>query len=177
MIQVVTGVTLENANEEKFKTTFKTAIADALGLTMDRIKITKISEITGRRLSENNTGRRLANDIYSHFRSLIETSVFIEYTVTAANTNAAAVQSAIAAASGNVAAALVSSGYAGATVADPVLATSAPTAAPVMAHPFSVGAIIGIAVGGFVAISVVVAVMCMWSRKSRARAPIADTGN
>lgn len=168
MIQVVTGVTLENANEEKFKTTFKTAIADALGLTMDRIKITKISEITGRRLSEN---------IYSQFRSLITTSVFIEYTVTAANTNAAAVQSAIAAASANVAAALVSSGYAGATVADPVLATSAPTAAPVMAHPFSVGAIIGIAVGGFVAISVVVAVMCMWSRKSRARAPIADTGN
>lgn len=161
-------MTLANANEENFKTTFKTAIADALGLTMDRIKITKISEITGRRLSEN---------IYSQFRSLITTSVFIEYTVTAANTNAAAVQSAIAAASANVAAALVSSGYAGATVADPVLATSAPTAAPVMAHPFSVGAIIGIAVGGFVAISVVVAVMCMWSRKSRTRAPIADTGN
>ena len=160
-------MTLANANEENFKTTFKTAIADALGLTMDRIKITKISEITGRRLSEN---------IYSQFRSLITTSVFIEYTVTAANTNAAAVQSAIAAASGNVAAALVSSGYAGATVADPVLATSAPTAAPVMAHPFSVGAIIGIAVGGFVAISVVVAVMCMWSRKSRTGVPIADTG-
>ena len=160
-------MTLANANEENFKTTFKTAIADALGLTMDRIKITKISEITGRRLSEN---------IYSQFRSLITTSVFIEYTVTAANTNAAAVQSAIAAASANVAAALVSSGYAGATVADPVLATSAPTAAPVMAHPFSVGAIIGIAVGGFVAISVVVAVMCMWSRKSRTGAAIADTG-